>query len=97
MQFLIAAVVAATLPALYFRWLYEAHLAPTTAAIIFGLGILGAAFILSWAAEVAQMDIPRGLALAVLAVIAVLPEYAVDLYFAWEAARNPGVHPLRNG
>ncbi len=89
MQFFIAIVAAATLPALYFEWLYGAHLAPTTAAIIFGLGILASAFILSWAAEVAQMDIPRGLALAVLAVIAVLPEYAVDLYFAWEAARNP--------
>jgi len=89
MYVLIAAVTAATLPALYFQWLFGQHLEPVTAAIVFGLGILAAAFILSWAAEVAQMDVSRGLALALLALIAVLPEYAVDLYFAWEAARNP--------
>jgi len=89
MYFLIAAVLAATFPALYFEWFYGQHLEPVTTAVVFGLGILAAAFILSWAAEVAQMDVSRGLALAVLALIAVLPEYAVDLYFAWEAARNP--------
>ncbi len=43
---------------------------------------MGAAFLLSWAAEVAQLDISAGLAIAVLAFIAVLPEYAVDLVFA---------------
>ena len=43
-------------------------------ALIFGLAIVGAAFLLSWAAEVAQLDISAGLAIAVLAFIAVLPE-----------------------
>ena len=43
---------------------------------------MGAAFLLSWAAEVAQLDISAGLAIALLAFIAVLPEYAVDLVFA---------------
>jgi cation:H+ antiporter len=52
-------------------------------ALLFGLAIVGAAFLLSWAAEVAQLDISAGLALAVLALIAVLPEYAVDFVFAW--------------
>ena len=52
-------------------------------AITFGLAIVGAAFVLAWAAEVAQLDISAGLAIAVLALIAVLPEYAVDLVFAW--------------
>ena len=52
------------------------------AALMFGLAIVGAAFLLSWAAEVAQLDISAGLAIAVLAFIAVLPEYAVDLVFA---------------
>ena len=37
---------------------------------------------LSWAAEVAQLDISAGLAIAILALIAVLPEYAVDFVFA---------------
>jgi cation:H+ antiporter len=51
-------------------------------ALLFGLAIVGAAFMLSWAAEVAQLDISAGLAIAVLAFIAVLPEYAVDLVLA---------------
>jgi cation:H+ antiporter len=51
-------------------------------ALIFGMAIVGAAFMLSWAAEVAQLDISAGLAIALLAFIAVLPEYAVDLVFA---------------
>jgi cation:H+ antiporter len=58
-------------------------------ALLAGLAILGAAFILSWAAEAAQKDIPQALALIALAWIAVLPEYAVDLYFAWVAGKDP--------
>src|SRR5262245_37741938 len=57
-------------------------------ALVSGLGILGAAFLLSWACEVAQLDVPRALALAGLALIAVLPEYAVDVYFAWRAGKD---------
>ena len=53
-------------------------------AVLFGLSIVGAAFMLSWAAEVAQVDISAGLAIALLAFVAVLPEYAVDLVFAWK-------------
>jgi cation:H+ antiporter len=53
--------------------------------LLFGMAILGAAFLVSWAAEVAQMDISQGLAIAFLAFIAVLPEYAVDLVFSWKA------------
>jgi len=53
-------------------------------ALLFGLSIVGAAFLLSWAAEVAQLDMSAGLAIALLAFIAVLPEYAVDLVFAWK-------------
>ncbi|MBI4209518.1 MAG: sodium:calcium antiporter [Deltaproteobacteria bacterium] len=54
-----------------------------------GLAIFGAAFILSWAAELAQFEIPQSLAVVFLALIAVLPEYAVDMYFAWEAGKDP--------
>ena len=59
-----------------------AHPAPLTMAALSGLAILGAAFLLSWAAEVFQMDVSQALALALLALIAVLPEYAVDAVFA---------------
>jgi cation:H+ antiporter len=65
------------------------HLAPELEALSAGLGIFGAAFLLSWAAELAQFDIPQALALAFLALIAVLPEYAVDMYFAWMAGKDP--------
>lgn len=58
-------------------------------ALLPGLGIFGAAFLLSWAAELAQLEIPQALALAILALIAVLPEYAVDIYFAWTAGKDP--------
>jgi cation:H+ antiporter len=54
-------------------------------AVLFGLAIVGAAFILSWGAEAAQVDISAGLAVALLALIAVLPEYAVDFVFANKA------------
>jgi cation:H+ antiporter len=63
--------------------------APPLLALCSGLGIFGAAFLLSWAAEVAELDVPRAFALAALALIAVLPEYAVDVYFAWRAGKDP--------
>jgi cation:H+ antiporter len=65
------------------------HLEPHWEALSAGGAIFGAAFILSWAAELAQLDIPQSLALAFLALIAVLPEYAVDVYFAWQAGKDP--------
>jgi len=59
-----------------------------------GLAILGAAFLISWSAELAQFDVSRSLAMALLALIAVLPEYAVDIYLAWRAAHHPEYIPL---
>jgi cation:H+ antiporter len=67
----------------------HASFSPSWIALSSGLGIFGAAFLLSWAAELAQLDIPQTLALAFLALIAVLPEYAVDMYFAWMAGKDP--------
>ncbi|HEV8624729.1 MAG TPA: sodium:proton exchanger [Acidimicrobiia bacterium] len=63
-------------------------------ALVFGLAIVGAAFLLSWAAEAAQLDISAGLAIAVLAFIAVLPEYAVDLVFALKGGEAFAAHGL---
>src|SRR5918999_1694232 len=73
--------LGATMPGILVRLLHPGFAHPLEAAI-FGMSIVGAAFLLSWAAEVAQLDISAGLAIAVLAFIAVLPEYAVDLVFA---------------
>ena len=58
-------------------------------AVVFGLGIFAAATLLTWASEVAETEISAGLALVILALIAVLPEYAVDLYFAITAHAQP--------
>ena len=63
--------------------------------IVFGIGILSAAFLISTGAEAAQHDIPAALSVALVAFIAVLPEYAVDLLLAWEAGKGiPGKDEL---
>jgi cation:H+ antiporter len=67
------------------------HGAPVLVAVLAGLAILGAAFLLSWAAELIQLDLSQALALAVLALVAVLPEYAVDAVFAYQAGQDPVV------
>ncbi len=58
-------------------------------AVLSGLAVVGAAFQLSWGCELAEQEIPPALALIVLALVAVLPEYAVDLHFAWVAGKDP--------
>jgi cation:H+ antiporter len=55
----------------------------------YGAAVVAASFLLAWAAEAAQIDVSGGLAVAVLGVIAVLPEYAVDLYYAYTAGHVP--------
>jgi cation:H+ antiporter len=85
---LLVLAFAAIVPAAVLR-ITGVHGTPPVEALLFGASILGAAFILSWAAEVAQMDISQAAAVAILALICVLPEYAVDMYFAWRAADDP--------
>lgn len=80
--------VAASLPGLLCA-VTGVHLTPPMAATLSGAAILAASFILLWACDVAQNDIPQALALAVVALIAVLPEYAVDMYFTWMAGQHP--------
>jgi len=84
----LALAFAIALPALGLR-VAGAHLDPIAAIPVFGGGVVASAFLLVWAAEAAHRDISGSLATAILAVIAVLPEYAVDLYFAWSAGRVP--------
>jgi cation:H+ antiporter len=85
------ALLAAALLALQWVFLRLAGVdfPPLWTAVLAGIAIFGAAILLSWAAEVAQLDVPQSLALAFLALIAVLPEYAVDMYFAWTAGKDP--------
>ncbi|HEY2960575.1 MAG TPA: sodium:proton exchanger [Actinomycetota bacterium] len=57
-------------------------LAPAAQTLLFGLAVVGAAFLLAWAAEAAQLDVSASLAIGALALVAVLPEYAVGFVFA---------------
>jgi len=45
--------------------------------------ILVSAFVVAWGAEVAQFAVSQGLALALLAWVQVLPEFAVEAVIAW--------------
>lgn len=85
---LILGSLALTVPGLLLRFGYVDG-PPELAMAFFGLAILGSAFLLGSGAECAEMDISRGLALALVAMVAILPEYAVDLVFAWKAADDP--------
>ncbi|WP_349292249.1 sodium:calcium antiporter [Halobacterium zhouii] len=66
------------------------HLSHLATVAVSGIAVLGASFLLAWGAETAEKDVPRAFALAVLAVLAVAPEYAVDALYAWTAGANVG-------
>lgn len=83
-RILIPAAVLITFPGILTKtgYLHNGH---GLDALMYGIGLLGAAFMMSWAAEVIQIDISQGFALAILALVAVLPEYAVDMVLSWKA------------
>lgn len=85
-RFAICLLIAA--PAVVLR-IPGIELAPVLELLAFGAAIVAAAFLLAWAAEAAQKDISGALAIALLALIAVLPEYAVDLYYAFRSGSDP--------
>lgn len=61
---------------------------PVIDLFVFGASVVAASFVLAWAAEAAKKDISGALAIAILALIAVLPEYAVDLYYAFRSGSD---------
>jgi cation:H+ antiporter len=89
--FAVVFAVALTLP-WFLSWVTDANgsFATLTTVAVSGLAVLGASFLLAWGAETAEKDVPRAFALAVLAVLAVAPEYAVDALYAWTAGANVG-------
>ena len=52
--------------------------------------VLGSAMLIAWAAEAAQFLISQGLALALLAWLQTLPEFAVEAVIAWQAGKAAG-------
>ncbi|MYD17236.1 MAG: sodium:calcium antiporter [Chloroflexi bacterium] len=83
---LLILAVLAGIPSLVFR-LGGIELDTYPEVAISGLAILSAAFLISSGAEASQYDIPAALSVALVAFIAVLPEYAVDLLLAYEAGQ----------
>ncbi len=69
-------------------FIYHLDSHPLVAAAVFGMGILAGAFLLSWAAEVAELDISASLAIAILALLTVLPEYVIEAVLAWDAGAS---------
>ena len=71
---------------------------PVTASLAFIQGaasaawtfpsVLGSAMLIAWAAEAAQFLFSQGLALAILAWLQTLPEFAVEAVIAWEAGQT---------
>src|SRR5213083_2408187 len=51
--------------------------------------MLLSAFLVAWGAEAAQFLISQGLALAILAWLQTIPEFAVEAVIAWDAGRDP--------
>ena len=89
----IALVAALATPGIVLR-ATGTHIGTVPDTVLFGLTIVAAAFLLAWAAEAAQVDISQALAVAFIALIAVLPEYAIGITFAWKAGDDPEFAPF---
>jgi cation:H+ antiporter len=75
-------MAACTVPGLLIR-LSGAHVPPPLGIVAFGGAVMAAAFMLAAAAEAAEIDVPPGIAVAGVAFVAVLPEYVIEVYFAF--------------
>ncbi len=61
---------------------------PTVVAVSTGLAIASAGFALAWGTESMQFIVSQALALALLAVVQVLPEYSVEVVLAYRGATD---------
>ncbi|MFB6132662.1 MAG: sodium/calcium exchanger protein [Halanaeroarchaeum sp.] len=87
----LAGTTALTIPWLLSHFVGIVHgYATVTTVAVSGIAVLGASFLLTWGAETAEKDVPRAFAIAVLAILAVAPEYAVDALYAWNAGQFAG-------
>lgn len=86
-----AIAISACLPAVNLLATGSSHDDPIQSLIYFGLAIVAAAFILGWIGEAAELDLSGGLAVSILALVAILPEYVVSIYFSWAAGKDPNM------
>src|SRR3954471_1581801 len=78
----LALMAACTVPGVLAR-LGGVHLPAPLGMVAFGGAVMAAAFMLATAAEAAEIDVPPGLAVAGVAFVAVLPEFVIEVYFAF--------------
>jgi cation:H+ antiporter len=78
----LAATASGTVPGLLVRLTGGAIPYPLQ-LVAYGGAVVSAAFILAWACEAAQVDIARGVVVAAVAFVAILPEFIVEVHFAF--------------
>lgn len=78
----LAGAAACTVPGVLMR-MGGGAFAPPVQLVAYGAGVVAAAFMLAWACEAAQVDIAHGLVVALVAFVAILPEYVVEVHFAF--------------
>ena len=81
-QIRIGATAACTLPGLFVRLTGGVPSYPIQ-LLAYGAAVVAAAFLLAWACEAAQVDVGHGIVVAAVAFVAILPEYIVELHFAF--------------
>jgi cation:H+ antiporter len=78
----LASTAAVTIPGILVR--LGGGVAPYPIQLLaYGAAVVAAAFMLAWACEAAQVDIGRGVVVAAVAFVAILPEYVVEVHFAF--------------
>jgi cation:H+ antiporter len=78
----VAATCAFTFPGLLVRLTGGVPAYPIQ-LVAYGMAVVAAAFLLAWACEAAQVDVANGIVVAAVAFVAILPEYIVELHFAF--------------
>ena len=82
MQLRVATAGALTVPGLLMRVTGGAVPYPVQ-VVAYGAAVVAAAFMLAWATEAAQVDVGQGIVIAVVAFVAILPEYVVEMHYAF--------------
>jgi cation:H+ antiporter len=81
-QLRVAGTAACTIPGLLVRFTGGAA-SPPFQLVAYGAAVVAAAFLLAWACEAAQVDFANGLVVSAVAFVAILPEFIVELHFAF--------------
>ncbi len=84
-----AITIAAFIPAMVLLLTGNHQDNPIQGLVLFGVAIVAAAFMLGWIGEAAELDLSGGLAVSILALVTILPEYVIEFYFSWAAGADP--------